>query len=558
MTRRERLQLFVTWLLLGLLPILIRPLWEPDEGRYAEIPREMLASGDWLTPRLNGVLYFEKPPLQYWLSALSMKTFGLHAFAARLPLALAWGISMVCAWRLARRLGARQPMRAVVMAGTTLLGFITGQILTLDALFTAFVLLSLTAALEAVTATWEGRPNLGWTLLFFAALAFGMLTKGLAAPVLAGGVFLLILPLAWPDQKLRSAVLTTGFHPLGWGLFATLAAPWFWLVDSANPGHASFFFIHEHFTRFSSHAHSRQGSNNPVLDKFYFVLVLGAGLLPWLSTGFQGLKGAFQFVRKAVDPESHRTPLRRWTVAAVLAGAAWPFLFFTFSGSKLPPYVLPSVVPIMALACAFGPDLEARDSRRWMGMEILILGIVFLAATVAFRKEVGAVGWIVATGVAFVCLGVWTRSNKAFPTHRWMFALTGCFLLLTYAGHRSVSKSKDVRPLVALAPNDAQWISYGVYFQGLPFHARQRVAVVAGTGELAFGRDHLTLDLRDRWFQETNTGLLPFALRMREEAPSRPVMVLAKRKTWAKVDDATREAFSAVAESGGMTLLQLK
>ncbi|NTV76298.1 MAG: phospholipid carrier-dependent glycosyltransferase, partial [Holophaga sp.] len=86
----------------------MRPLWEPDEARYAEIPREMLASADWLTPRLNQVLYFEKPPLQYWLSAISMKAFGLHAFAARLPLALATLITLWCAWKLATRLGARQ------------------------------------------------------------------------------------------------------------------------------------------------------------------------------------------------------------------------------------------------------------------------------------------------------------------------------------------------------------------------------------------------------------------------------------------------------------------
>ena len=84
MTRRERTYLLVLWFFLGLLPLLVRPLWEPDEGRYAEIPREMLATGDWLTPRLNGVLYFEKPPLQYWLSAISMKLFGLNGAAARL------------------------------------------------------------------------------------------------------------------------------------------------------------------------------------------------------------------------------------------------------------------------------------------------------------------------------------------------------------------------------------------------------------------------------------------------------------------------------------------
>ena len=157
MTRRERSTLLGLWFFLGLLPLLIRPLWEPDEGRYAEIPREMLASGDWLTPHLNGVLYFEKPPLQYWLSALSMKLFGLSGAAARLPLALASGLMLWAAWRLAKRLGAREPLWAAFMAATGLLAFILGQLLTLDALFSAFLVAALAALVEAVAQRREGR-----------------------------------------------------------------------------------------------------------------------------------------------------------------------------------------------------------------------------------------------------------------------------------------------------------------------------------------------------------------------------------------------------------------
>ena len=145
MTRRERTYLLALWFFLGLLPLLVRPLWEPDEGRYAEIPREMLATGDWLTPRLNGVLYFEKPPLQYWLSAISMKLFGLNGAAARLPLALASGLMIWAAWRLAKRLGARDPLWAPFMAATGLLAFLVGQLLTLDALFSAFLVAALAA-----------------------------------------------------------------------------------------------------------------------------------------------------------------------------------------------------------------------------------------------------------------------------------------------------------------------------------------------------------------------------------------------------------------------------
>jgi 4-amino-4-deoxy-L-arabinose transferase-like glycosyltransferase len=146
MTRKERWQLLCTWFFLGLAPLFLKPLWEPDEARYAEVPREMLALGDWLTPRLNYVLYFEKPPLQYWLSAASMRLFGQHPFAARLPLALATLVSLWCAWRLAGRLGARRPAWAGFMAATAILAYVCGQILTLDALFAAFHVLAFTAA----------------------------------------------------------------------------------------------------------------------------------------------------------------------------------------------------------------------------------------------------------------------------------------------------------------------------------------------------------------------------------------------------------------------------
>src|ERR1044071_325121 len=103
MTRRERLTFLFMWACLGLLPLFLRPLWEPDEARYAEIPREMLATGDWLTPRLNGVLYFEKPPLQYWAGAAAFALLGVGEFAARLWPATSAAIAVFALWWVARR-----------------------------------------------------------------------------------------------------------------------------------------------------------------------------------------------------------------------------------------------------------------------------------------------------------------------------------------------------------------------------------------------------------------------------------------------------------------------
>ncbi|BDU77874.1 glycosyltransferase family 39 protein [Mesoterricola sediminis] len=558
MTKRDRAVLLWTWLFLGLVPLFMRGLWEPDEGRYAEIPREMLAAADWLTPRLNHVLYFEKPPFQYWLSAISLKLFGLHPFAARLPLALATLITLGCAWKLATRLGARQGFWAAFMAGTALLAYVCGQILTLDALFSAFQVLALVAGIEAVAARYEGRRAWTWTLLAFGALALAMLTKGLAAPVLVGVGLLATLPFAWSSPQLRKAVLRTLFDPLGWLVFAAVAAPWFILVDRANPGHAWFFFVHEHFARYTSHVHNRQGSKNPFLDKFYFTAFLAVGVLPWLSASVTGIRRAFGFLR-ARGPVSERAPLHRWTVAAALLGVAVPLVFYSLSGSKLPPYILPSVPPLLALACAFEKDEEAWASLARSGRELLFLGVLFAVGVPFVLKSREPLPWVLALGAAYIGLGLWALRPRGLTGPRFMAALGALLLLLTFTAEKVAGRSKDVGALAKLAPKGVQWISCGGYHQALPFVTGERVVVVAGTGELEYGRDHLSPAERDRWFQEEPKDLLPTALRLRREDPSRPVWALVDIKwAWRHLSAEDRSAFDVVAGNEGCLLVKLR
>ena len=560
MTKRERLTFLFLWATLGFLPLMLRPLWEPDEGRYAEIPREMLEKGDWLTPTLNYVHYFEKPPLQYWLSAISMKLFGANALAARLPLAMAWAIVLWCAWKLAQRLGARDPRWAMAMASTGLLAFVTGQILTLDALFSAFVVLSLTAAMEAVAARFENRSALGWTALAHGGLAAAMLTKGLAGPVLVGGTVIFSLGFAWNDPRLRRAVLGILFNPLGLLVLVGLSAPWFVGVNRVNPGHAQFFFVHEHFARFSSHVHARQGSNNPLVDKLYFVGILLVGLLPWLSAAWLGLKRGWGFVRaSASGPRSTGAPLHRWVVGTLLLGFAWPLIFFSISGSKLPPYILPVIVPLMALACALEREGEELAATKRLGWELIALGLIFVIAGFAFAKDLaGGEGWVWLVGLAFTLYGAWCLRPKSLTATRMLALHAGCLVLLSLAAHRVVTPGKDVGPLVNKAPKDAQWISFGVYFQGLPLHAQQRVTVVNGTGELAYGKEKLSPADRERWLPEDPSALLPTATQMRAEAPLRPVYVLSKARSWEALPEAQRTAFVLEAKVADLVLARLR
>lgn len=546
MTRRERYALLALWVFLGLLPLLVRPLWEPDEARYAEIPREMLATGDWLTPRLNGVLYFEKPPLQYWLSALGMKVFGLHGAAARLPLALASGLMIWAAWRLAKRLGAREPMWAPFMAATGLLAFLVGQILTLDALFSAFLVGALAAFVEAVARRREGHGSLGWMLGTFALMAGALLTKGLAQLILMGGILVFSLPFAWRDPGLRRAVLRTAFHPLGWLLYLALAAPWFWFVNRANPGHAEFFFIHEHFTRFLTHAHARQGSDNWLLDKLYFIGILAAGLLPWLSATVTGLMRTWTFLKgRGPQGQDH---LARWTVGAAFIAFLWPLAFFSLSGSKLPPYILPVLVPLAALACTFEREGEERRALRRMGRELAVLGGIFLLAGAVFRKDLQGWGWILSLGAGFWALGLWAHRPKGLSGPRLMVSLGAALWLLVVAAEVAAGPGKSVASLVRSMPPEAQWISYGNYFRGISFYGRKRAVVVADTGEMAYGRDRLGPEA-PRWFAEDPRDLGAVADRMKAEHPGRPVLVMAKTATWGRLGEAEKAGWEEVARN---------
>jgi 4-amino-4-deoxy-L-arabinose transferase-like glycosyltransferase len=551
MTRRERTALLSLWFFLGLLPLLVRPLWEPDEGRYAEIAREMLASGDWLTPRLNGVLYFEKPPLQYWLSALSMKLFGMNGAAARLPLALASGLMIWAAWRLAKRLGARNPLWAPCMAATGLLAFLVGQILTLDALFSAFLVAAIAAFVEAVARRREGQGAPSWTLLTFILLAGAMLTKGLAEVILAGGILFFSLFFAWKDAALRRAVLRTALDPLGWAAYLVLVVPWFWAVNRANPGHAQFFFIHEHFTRFLTHEHARQGSNNWLLDKLYFIGILALGLLPWLSATVVGLRRSWTFLMgRGPQGQDH---LSRWVVGLSLMAFLWPLAFFSLSGSKLPPYILPVLVPLAALACTFEREGEEKAALRRMGWELLVLGAIFLLAGVLFRKDLEGISWILALGAAFGGLGLWARRPRGLTGVRLMAGLGAALWLLVLGTQAAAGPGKSVGDLVRKAPREAHWISYGTYFQTLPFYGRTRAVVVAGTGELAFGRDRLGAEA-PLWFNEDPAALGAVADRLKREDPTRPVFVMAKASNWKGLDPGEKARWEELARNPAAVL----
>jgi hypothetical protein len=209
-----------------------------------------------------------------------------------------------------------------------------------------------------------------------------------------------------------------------------------------------------------------------------------------------------------------------------------PFMFFSISGSKLPPYILPVIAPLMVLACAFEREDGARAYLKRTGWELMVLGALFTLVAPFLVKEGGVFGWLLALGVTFLALGTWALRPVHLTGPRWMAVLGAGVLLLSHTAQKVAGPGKDVSHLVQQAPANAQWISCGNYFQGIAFLTGQRVTVLGGTGELAFGRDRLSSVDRDRWFPEGSGSLESVAQALKAESPSRPVWALVSPGAW--------------------------
>ena len=326
---------FCTILWFGLLAH--RPLFDPDEGRYAEIPREMLNGGDWVIPHLNGLVYLEKPPLQYWLTALAFRCFGETEFAARLCTGLAGFFSLATVFFLGRNLwGFDAGVRAVLFTSASTLFVLLGHQLTLDMLLSFCLIAALGCFLMSQVRPAKWRS---WMLCCWAAMAFAVLAKGLIGvlvPAVTLGAYV-----AWKRDWTMMWRLN-----LRWGLplFTAIAAPWFVLAARANGQFLRFFFVREHFQRFLTTIEHRTE------PWWFFVPVLVVGILPWLP----------QAARALGTPFADRVPRGQFDAALMLwIWCVFVFTFFSLSDSKLVPYILP-VVPALALLCA---GREGGDSR---------------------------------------------------------------------------------------------------------------------------------------------------------------------------------------------------
>jgi 4-amino-4-deoxy-L-arabinose transferase-like glycosyltransferase len=484
-----------------------RRLFHPDEGRYAEIPREMVATADWVTPRLNGIKYFEKPPLQYWATAIAYRAFGASEWTSRLWTALSGFLAVLLVYAAGVRLfGPDAGLYAALMLVSSAGFVLGGHFNTLDMGLTFFLTLTVVAFLFAQRYRQTPRGRSLWMHVAWAAAAGAVLSKGLVGAVLPAGGLVAYTLLTRDFAVWRRLHLPTGVL-----LFLALAAPWFVQVSLANPEFPHYFFIHEHFQRFLTTVHHR------VEPLWFFLPVLVLGLLPWTTLVPTALTLAW---REEADTHGFRG--RRF----LLAYAAFILLFFSASSSKLGGYVLP-MLPAVALLLG---DRVARLSPRrlrWHLAIALVVGLVLLAGPPvvrafgadweaaalpdAFGHWVQAAGAVLAAGAAFGIYQAGRARVRAAVASTALAALVAS--QLGNSGAQSLSPSRSGYDLaVTIAPllkADTPFYGFGMYEQTLPFYLKRPMTLVGSAEEMAFGLAQEPelwignpLDFEPRWRSE--------------------------------------------------------
>jgi 4-amino-4-deoxy-L-arabinose transferase-like glycosyltransferase len=330
-----------------LYPGLAFPLLEPDESRYAQIPREMLERGDLVVPTLQGEPYLDKPPLFYWLVVVSYRLFGISDWAARLVPALCLHLTVLVVYLLGRRsLGEPAAFRGAVVLALAPAFSSIGRLLLLDGLLTLWTTVALFAAFEATRGdprpVAQARMRRGWWLLAAVACALGILTKGPIALVLLAPPLVLQRWLTGRGCRVgRRDLLLFGL------VVALLTLPWYVALAVRIPTFVRYFFWEHHVLRYlASFAHQR--------GFWFYAPVLLVGMLP-------GSLLAWGFVRFLLSSEETNAARRTPELGFFLLAGGWCVLFFTLSSCKLPTYIMPAFPP---LALALGYYLAHSPWRR--------------------------------------------------------------------------------------------------------------------------------------------------------------------------------------------------
>ncbi len=503
LSRRARI---LPWLLLAaccalwLYALGARTLVPTDEGRYAEIAREMAASGDFVTQRLNGIIYYGKPPLQSWMTALTFRVFGLGEWQARLWTGLCGLLGILLVAYTGSRLFSR---RAGLLAGIALASssywIAAGHISSLDMGLAAMMTLALCALLLAQHDGAGENERRNYMLLCWAGLGLAMMSKGLIGVALPAMVILLYSITARDRAIWQRLHFRTGLP-----LFLVIVLPWFALMSLRNPEFLHFFFIREHFQRFSSNVHLRAAPWH------YYIPYLLAGIMPWLGALPQSLRAGWRKTSGRFQPGK-----------LLVIWAVFIFFFFSISRGKLPAYILP-VFP--ALALLLGHCLNKAPRRTFLIVAVLtaLAGAIVLGFAWRFplRRDPAElalyqayVPWLAGAGALMLAGGVLAVRLTARAELAAALVLGSVGFLSGHAlliGHEPLGRNKaglDHLPAIAaeLGPH-TQIYAVGAYEYSLPFYLRRTLIMVEHAEDgMVLGlqkEPHLWLSTRDQFVRE--------------------------------------------------------
>ena len=463
-----------------------RHLIPSDEGRYAEMAREMLVTGDWVTPRYNGYKYFEKPPLQVWATAAIFQVFGIGDWQARLWTALTGFLTILAIGFTGTRIyNARAGWLAAVVLASSPMWVISGHFNSLDMGLSAFLVAALCSLLLAQTSHNKSScRNWMWACWVFMALA--TLSKGVIGAAIPAMVFVAYSISTW-DWKIWTRLRLFS----GAIVFLLITAPWFILVAQRNPEFLEFFFIHEHLQRFTQDAHSRTG---PI---YYFVPLLLIGIIPWVLQIPGALVQAWQERRREF---SSGWLLVCWFVVI--------FAFFSMSRSKLPGYIIP-IFPALALLIGHRLDrLLGYSNSLGMPWKLQTLGFALLGCIgFFFLTEIGKQArpdeieayaqytyWVIAALIALIGFSLFAIvQSKRNGLQSIVSFASGFFLcaMIAGTGHetlgRAVSGIDLVSRVKASIPEKVNFYSVRLLDHTVPFYLGRTMIMVESPDELEFG-----------------------------------------------------------------------
>ncbi len=487
--------LISAWVLLGLayaLMLFQRGLIDPDEGRYAEIAREMVADGAWQEMRLLGYRYYEKPPFTYWVTALAIAGWGAHDWAVRVPLLGNLILILGLFYGLARRHWSPAVARIALLVLASLAVFFVGSSLLLtDGFLVWWISLTCVLLYRAFQPAIPAGQQRLWLSGAACAAALGFLTKGAVAVVLPA-----LIILVWLLEEGRARALMTPALLLALLILAGLLSPSLLWIERHNPGFWQAFVFDEHIGRFLGSRITQLHAE----PSWFFLALLPLLLLPWSLFGVRALRWSFWQRAWQTDPLTRF--LLIWSLVVLI--------FFSLSTGKLISYILPAVPPLGLLLGRWGlaqpRTAEGLDNRLWylgwFGVWLMVLGVILLLLLSALHLapawlhpiKLSGLAWLAPLGLAILLVlwrRAWRHGGGAFLLSATLFS-TAALLLSPLAGRDfhlllHTNSANVYQALAAELQAEDQVVVFGKYRPSLPFYLRRPVYFCYGMNELRPG-----------------------------------------------------------------------